>query len=101
MKKGLLLLGLVVTVLFSACTKESSVEKSIALSEDNTWRFNLGSTEYSGIIDTSFVETFSGIDIFSMEGYTADGMGQLLFGFGGLDLQEGDYFSPFANIFFA
>ncbi|WP_290790176.1 hypothetical protein [Flavihumibacter sp. UBA7668] len=98
MKKGLIVLGLLMAVLFSACTKESSVEKTTAISQDNTWRFNLGSTEYSGLIDTSYVEDFSGVQLLSMDGLTPDGRGQLYLSFGGLDLQVGDYFSPFASI---
>jgi hypothetical protein len=98
MKKGLIVLGMLMAVLFSACTKESSVEKSTATSQDDTWRFNLGSTEYSGVMDTTYVEDISGIQFVSTEGYTEDGRGGLFLGFGGLALQVGDYFPPFASI---
>lgn len=101
MKKGLLLLSLAMVVLMAACSKEKSVEKSTEQSLDNTWQFSLGSREYKGIIDTSFVQDFTSIQLIQVEGYTTDGMSQFLLGFGGLALEEGEYVFPFANVFYA
>ncbi|MCG7754104.1 hypothetical protein [Flavihumibacter cheonanensis] len=101
MKKGLALLALVIAVLISACSKETSVEKATQQNQLNTWSFSVGSTQYSGTIDTSFVEDFSVFQFVNVEGFTPVNNGQWFVSFGGTSLQVGEYVFPFANFAYA
>ncbi|HEY8399111.1 MAG TPA: hypothetical protein VIK80_14305 [Flavihumibacter sp.] len=101
MKKGLLFLTLAMAILFTACSKEKSVEMSDKNDAENSWQFSLGGTEYKGLIDTAYLENFANIEYMRIEGYTLDGTGQFFLGFGGLSLTVGDYYSPIADIVYA
>ncbi len=101
MKKGLLLAGLFITMLFAACSKENSVEQGTNKDQVNTWSFSVGSNQYSGTIDTTYIETFSSLDFLTMEGFSGSGTGQILLSFGGTAFQVGEYPVPLGVFFYA
>lgn len=101
MKKGLVLLALVVAVLFAACSKETSIEKATQQNQENTWSFSVGSTQYGGTVDTTYSEDLGLFQFINLEGFSGAGTGQLLMSFGGSTLQVGEYVFPFANLFYA
>lgn len=101
MKKGLALLALVVAVLISACTKEKSVEKATQQNQLDTWSFSVGSKQYNGTVDTSYVEDFAVFQFINVEGFTPVNNAQLFVSFGGNNLEVGEYVFPFANFAYA
>lgn len=101
MKKGLALLALVVAVLISACTKEKSVEKATQQNQLDTWSFSVGSKQYNGTVDTSYVEDFAVFRFINVEGFTPVNNAQLFVSFGGNNLEVGEYVFPFANFAYA
>lgn len=87
--------------LFASCTKEKSFEEGSGNANIYTWRFVEGGQEYSGIMDTAFVEEVSGIRIMTVEGVSNDGMDNIMLAVGGMnDIQPGTYISPEALFYY-
>ncbi|WP_152616755.1 hypothetical protein [Flavihumibacter solisilvae] len=96
MQKSLpILLAVALMALFASCTKENSFEEGSGKANIYTWRFVEGGQEYSGIMDTAYVEEVTGIKVLSAEGVSNDGMDNIMLAVGALnDIQPGTYTSP-------
>ena len=97
MQKSLpILVAVALMAIFTPCTKENSFEEGSGNANIYTWRFVEGGQEYSGIMDTAYVEEVTGIKIMTVDGISNDGMDNIMIAVGGPDdIQPGTYVSPF------
>jgi hypothetical protein len=88
-------------ILIAACAKEKSVEKSVAVVENpNIWSFTESAVQYSGKMDTSYIQDVGGVQVLTMQGTSEDQKYQLVLILGGSQLTAGEYISPAASLFF-
>ncbi|MEO6329648.1 MAG: hypothetical protein ABIO55_11980 [Ginsengibacter sp.] len=61
-----------ITLVFISCKKEYSYENGNNIS-GGTWQFQNKATQYSGNVDSSFIETMSGTKVLTIEGKSLSG----------------------------
>lgn len=81
--------------------QRKSVEKATQQNQLDTWSFSVGSKQYNGTVDTSYVEDFVVFRFINVEGFTPVNNAQLFVSFGGNNLEVGEYVFPFANFAYA
>jgi hypothetical protein len=90
-----------IVILVAACAKETSVEKSIAVVENpNIWSFTESAVQYSGKMDTAYIQDVGGVQLLTMQGTSDDQKYQLVLILNGSQLTAGEYISPGASLFF-
>lgn len=102
MQKSLpILVAVALMAIFASCTKEESFEEGSGHANIYTWRFVEGGQEYSGIMDTAYVEEVTGIRILTAEGVSNDGVDNIMIAVGSPnDIQPGTYISPEALFYY-
>lgn len=100
MKKGLALLSLALVLLLAGCKKETSIEKSDARPDDNTWIFTEGTSEFKGTFNLVEETDIQSFQVLQMQGLTANGNEQIALQVAGPLLQVGEYYPPLAIFFY-